>query len=165
MSVMAFGQGEKGEKTSVLPSAVPVDSFSKSSGEQRSASFDNFFIQILNNHKSVGYIFVFCGKVCSYGEFEAHVRGIELKTATARFPRERLMVLHGGYRDAQEVELWLAPEGASPPLPESTRSIKDVTFAKARYHLIVPYDCCEDDGRLWKMFRPKSNGQKVTIRP
>ena len=155
----AYAQDKKRMSVPVL-----VDQFGKSSGEERSATFDNFFIQLSNIPESRGYIFIFCGKLCSYGEVEAHVRGIELKTATARFSRERLIVLHGGFRDAQEVELWLAPVGAAPPVPKSTRSIKDVTFSKTPHHLIVPYDCCEDDGLLWKKFRPKSKGQKVTIR-
>lgn len=140
--------------------AIIVDSFAKSSGEDRSARFDNFFVQILNNEGSIGYVLIFCGKECSYGEIEGHFRGIELKIATRNFPRDRLVVLHGGYRDSQQVELWLVPLDAGAPIPESTRSIKDVTFKKEPKSPIVPYDCCEDDGMLWKKLRPKPNGQK-----
>ncbi len=142
------------------PKAVLVDSFGRSTGEERSARFDSFFIQILNNKSSVGYVFVFCGKVCRYGEIEAHFRGIELKMATSTLPRNRIVVLHGGYRDDQEVELWLVPSNAKVPAPVSTRNIKDVKFTKAPKQLLVPYDCCDDIGSQWKGLKAEPNGQK-----
>lgn len=142
------------------PAAVLVDSFGKSNGEERSAKFDNFFIQIDNNPGSTGYVFVFCGKVCRYGEVESHFRGIELKTAYHKYPRDRMVLLHGGYRDSQEVELWLAPPGAGAPVPKGTRNIRDVKFTRSTNRLIEPYDCCGDYESTWKTFRPKQNGQK-----
>ncbi len=138
-----------------VPTSIPVDSFGKANGEDRSARFDNFFIQLKNQPAAMGYVFVFCGKTCRYGEIESHFRGIELKIAGSRFDRERIVVIHGGYRDNQEVELWLKPKDASPPTPQSTRNIKHVTFKTANRQIIEPYDCCDDISGQWKAFRPK----------
>ena len=161
MTVAASGQDQRTRDANYQrPAPAIIDSFGRATGEDRSARFDNFFIQIQDNGGSVGYVFVYCGKLCRYGEVEAHFRGIELKTATSNISRDRLVVLHGGYRDAQEVELWLVPREAGAPIPRSTRSIRDVAFTKPTKRVLEPYDCCDDYGPYWKAFRPKPNGQK-----
>ncbi len=154
LSINITAQEIKTTKTvAALPAAVLIDTFGRATGEERSARFDNFFHQLLNNPGSLGYVFLYCGKTCRYGEIEAHFRGIELKTAWNKFPRERLVVLHGGYRDAHGIELWLAPEGACPPVQKSTVNIKDVTFSGGASTSLESYDCCDDNGELWNRLK------------
>lgn len=142
-----------------LTEAQLIDSFGKSTGEERSARFDNFFIQLSNDPAAIGYVFIFCGKSCRYGEVEGHMRGIELIIEGRRLDRARIIVVHGGFRDNQEVELWLKPKDASAPSPNSTRNIKDVIFKRANNRIIEPYDCCDEIQEQWKAFRPKISVQ------
>lgn len=135
------------------PVSQRVDSFGKQTSEERSFKFDIFVNQLNNFPNSKGYVFVYCGKSCRYGEVESHFRGIELKIA-GRIERSRITVVHGGYRDSQEVELWMQPAGASAPTATSTVNIKNVTFTKAITKIVEPYDCCESVEAQWKTFKP-----------
>lgn len=136
-----------------LASSQLVDSFGKANSEERSAKFDAFFLQLLNLPDSKGFVFVYCGKSCRYGEIESHFRGIELKINGMKFDRSRITVVHGGCRDGQEVELWMQASGASAPAPNPTLSIKNVTFTKVTTHNIEPIDCCGSQESQWKTFR------------
>ena len=153
LSVNVIAQEKTPNKETVQATAVLIDTFGQATGEDRSARFDNFFHQILNNPKSLGYVFIYCGKTCGNGEVESHFRGIEIKTAWNKFPRDRLVVLNGGYRDTLQVELWIVSEGACPPAPKSTLNIKDVTFSSATPRFLEAYDCCEDNGELWNRLK------------
>jgi len=135
------------------PVSQLVDSFGKQTSEERSFKFDMFVNQLNSVPTSNGYVFVYCGKSCRYGEVESHFRGIELKLA-GRIDRSRITLVHGGYRTAQEVELWLQPAGASAPTPSSTLNIKNVTFTKASTKTVEPYDCCDSVEAQWKTFKP-----------
>ena len=131
-----------------------VDEFGKISAEDRTSRFDGLFEEIKNHPDSVGFVFVFCGQTCRYGEVEAHLRGIELKIAGSQFSHDRLVILAGGYRKEQTAELWIKTPGAFPPTPRSTVRIKNVSFTKATNRILEPYDCCDDNGYLWKTFKP-----------
>ena len=129
------------------------DSIGKSNGEGRSAKFDNFFVMLNNSPSLTGYVFVYCGKSCRYGEVESHLRGIELQINRRRFDRSRIVVLPGGYRNDQEVELWVRQSGAYAPVPSPSLNIKDVSFKKAGIRLVEPYDCCGSLDPQWNKFR------------
>lgn len=130
-----------------------IDQITRSNGEGRSARFDNYFIQLQNDPDSRGIIFVYCGKTCRYGEVESHIRGMELKI-DKRLDRSRVTIMFGGYRDVQEVELWIQPEGACAPVANASVNIKNVTFTKATLKLVEPYDCCGSLDAEWKKFKP-----------
>ena len=62
-----------------IPTPRLFDQFSKVTAEDRSARFDNLFVELQNDPNAQGFVFIYCGKTCRYGEVEAHFRGIELK--------------------------------------------------------------------------------------
>src|SRR5215211_7638428 len=84
-----------------------VDQFGILPAEDLSARFDSLFQAISQAPGSVGYVLLYCGKKCRYGEIEAHQRGIEVKIAMRMFDRSRIVVLNAGYRESFETELWL----------------------------------------------------------
>jgi hypothetical protein len=155
LSVIFVCQAVGQEAKETTPgSAILSDTFGRITAEERSARFDSFFTEIQNKAGSSGYVFVYCGKVCRYGEVESHIRGIELKTRSKRFSQDRLVVMNGGFRESQEVELWLVPAGACPPSPQGKVSLKQVTFRPKTAALVTPYDCCDDYEKLWRNLKP-----------
>ena len=138
-----------------------VDEFGPRLGsEERSARFDAFFSELgfysepNQNNGSVGHILVYCGKVCRYGEVEAHIRGIELKINTRQVPRNRFRIIAAGFRDDLAIELWAASDDKAAPVPRPTLNIKHVTFTKPTRRIVEDYDCCDDNGYLWRSFKP-----------
>jgi len=127
-----------------------VDTFGKLSAEDRSARFDVLLQEISRTPNSIGYVFLYCGRQCRYGEIEAHQRGIEIKIALRHFERDRIVVLNAGFRDRFETELWLAGEPGTAPRPRSTVNIRFVDFAKPTKRMFEPYDCCDDFSDVWR---------------
>ena len=133
-----------------LPNAILINQSGKTNGEIRSAQFDGLFSDLNAKPGSTGYVFLFCGKICQYGEIEAHLRGIEVKVRSRSFDRNRLIILNAGYHESFMTEFWLVPAGASPPTPKSTITIKDVTFNGLSKRTVEFYDCCDDEAEKWK---------------
>ena len=133
--------GQETATTNAKTVSVLVDSLVRINSETRSAKLDQFFVELANHSKSKGLMLIYCGKRCQYGEVEAHIRGIENKIAYHRYDRNNVVILNAGFRDVMTVELWLVPEGACPPLPNPTLTIKQIKF-KRLYKATVPYDCC-----------------------
>ena len=138
----------------IRPATKLVDNFGTLGSEDRSSRFDGLFQELSQNPGTVGFVFLFCGKTCRYGEIEAHLRGIEIKIALRKFDRSRLVVLHGGFREEFETELWLAADETSAPKPKSTINIRYVTFTKASGRTYEMYDCCDDYSEFWKNLKP-----------
>lgn len=130
------------------------DEFGRLNSEDRSARFDSFFQEISQNPESVGYVFLYCGKKCRYGEIEAHLRGIELKVALRKFNRSRLIIVNAGFREVFATELWFVPKGACPPKPKSTVNIKYVVFSERGKYSMEAYDCCDDFSEVWRNYKP-----------
>ena len=145
------GTAQEGNRQSAIPVAKLLDEFGIVNSEMRSSRFDYLFQELFRSPGSVGYVLLYCGKTCRYGEIEAHIRGIELKTRFRNPDRTKLVVLHAGYRDSFQTELWLVPKGAGAPIARPSIRIQDVTFAERGKRFIEPYDCCDEiSERVWK---------------
>jgi hypothetical protein len=53
-------------------------------------------------------------------------------TRYLRVPRERIVLIDGGYRGQYEVEIWIVPNGAAPPQPTPTLTRKDIKFKRGK---------------------------------
>lgn len=133
--------------------AVLINELGKTNSEIRSASFDFLFHELYNKPGSTGYVILYCGKSCLYGEVESHIRGIEIKIWLREFDRRRLKVINAGFRDSFSLELWVVPAGASPPTPNPSVNIKDVVFRRGLRLSITPYDCCDDPDEVWDYYK------------
>lgn len=151
-----YGQSESKNQPSPIAQneAKLMDAFGKLVSEERSLRFDLLFQEIQRSPESIGYVFLYCGKKCRYGEIEAHMRGIELKTAIRKFDRSRLVIVNAGFRDAFATELWLVAKGQCPPTPKPTVNIKYVVFAERGKYSMEAYDCCDDFSEIWKNYKP-----------
>jgi hypothetical protein len=136
------------------PSTKLIDEFGRLTSEERSARFDNLFHEIAQTPGSIGYVFLYCGKKCRYGEIEAHQRGIEIKIALRGFDRSRIVVLNTGFRETFETELWLATKPSDVPKPKSSVNIRLVDFTTSSNRQFEAYECCGDYSDVWKNLKP-----------
>jgi hypothetical protein len=131
-----------------------VDQFGTMNSEERSSRLDMLFAEIAQTPNSIGYVLLYCGKKCRYGEIEAHQRGIEIKIALRRFDRNRIVVLNAGFRETFETELWISADPRVAPKPNSTVNIRLVEFSRSTKQEYEAYECCDDYSDVWKNLKP-----------
>lgn len=49
-----------------------------------------------------------------------------------QLPKEKVVLINGGFRENLAIEIWLVPKNAFPPEPTPTIDAKDVKFAKGK---------------------------------
>jgi hypothetical protein len=156
-AIDVYGQQQKVTRPPLViagSSTKLIDEFGNMTSEERSSRFDLLFAEIMQAPGSIGYVFLYCGKKCRYGEIEAHQRGIEIKIALRRFDRNRIVVLNGGFRENFETELWLAANPTMPPKPRSNVNIRFVDFTMSTNREFEAYECCDDYSDFWKNLKP-----------
>jgi hypothetical protein len=99
------------------------DEFPSVAHDDDKARFDNLAIELQNSPGSTGYVIAYAGRNSRAGEADRMTtRALNYLTTTRGISRERLVVINGGYRDANSFEMWLVPQGAAPPSPTPTVS-------------------------------------------
>ncbi|MDT7688269.1 MAG: hypothetical protein QOJ70_2361 [Acidobacteriota bacterium] len=120
---------------SALPSITPAkrfDEFPSVAFDDDKARLDNLAIELQNNPGATGYIVAYAGRNSRAGEADRMgKRAADYLSATRGISRDRLMVVNGGYRDANTFELWLVPQGAEAPRPTPTVSPDQIHAAPA----------------------------------
>ena len=97
--------------------------------------------ELSKQEDSRGYIIVYCGKICHYGEIEAHLRGIESALRRKSVDNKDFSIISGGYKDKATTEFWVVPKNTCVPMGESTLPFKDIRYkGKFKKH-IVEYEC------------------------
>lgn len=115
--------------TSVTPPNVPpvvarkVDEFPSIAYDDDKARFDNFAIEMQSNPDAQGYIITYSGRTSRAGQAQRlSDRARSYLTQTRGVDPARLVIVDGGYRDADTYELWVVPQGAQTPQPSPTVS-------------------------------------------
>jgi hypothetical protein len=142
MSVLTYGQNVIADKDQASPKASLVDSFRWSGGDGASARLDNMMINVQNNPKSRGYIIIYCGKSCFYGEVEAHFTGIRQALSRRKHDLDSISLVFGGFREETTTEFWLVPDHACPPTATPNFGTDKIIFVRSRKKLDRPYWCC-----------------------
>jgi hypothetical protein len=94
------------------------DEFPDISRNDEKARLDNFGIELQNDPTSTGYVIVYPGKSGKRGEVQQHAaRVVEYLVNSRNMDQHRLVTLVGPVRDQLSVELWVTPQGATPPNP------------------------------------------------
>ncbi len=119
-----------------------VDQFVKVGSEDRSARLDQLLVELQDNPGSRGVIYFYCGRVCYYGEYEAHVRGILEKLDNRAFDISRITIMNAGYKNRATTELWRISKNGDFPSPTNGLKFRDVKFKK-KGRRFEPYDCCD----------------------
>ncbi|CAN5577639.1 hypothetical protein BH20ACI4_BH20ACI4_08720 [soil metagenome] len=137
-----FAQENNENKNSIEAKAELLETHPYENSELASLYIDVLRNAMRKHSNSKGVFIIYCGKVCSYGEVEAHIRGLIVSLNGKGWKPAEFAVLQGGYRETLEVEYWLVPENSCLPIPNSEIDIKDVKFKGTFKRKFVAYDCC-----------------------
>jgi hypothetical protein len=103
--------------------ARKVDEFPSIAYDDDKARLDNFAIEMQSNPDAQGYVIAYSGRTSRAGQAERlSDRARSYLTQTRGVDPNRLIVVNGGYRDADTYELWIVPQGAQAPQPSPTVS-------------------------------------------
>jgi hypothetical protein len=107
------------------PPIVPrkFDEFPNLAFDDQKARLDNLAIELANQPDATGYIIVYQGRTSRTGQADRLAeRARDYLVRTRGLDPRRIMVSNGGYREADEFELWIVPQGAQ--APQSTPTLQ-----------------------------------------
>ena len=94
------------------------DEFPDISRNDEKARLDNFVIELQNDPTATAYVIVYPGKSSKRGEVQQHARHIVDYLVNSRgMDQRRIVTLVGTPREQLFVDLWITPQGATPPNP------------------------------------------------
>jgi hypothetical protein len=111
----------------------PFDQFQSVAFDDDKARLDNLAIELQGAPDSQAYIIVYAGRTSRAGQADKlgkrttdyliNQRGVDAR---------RIIVINGGYRDTDFIEIWICPPGAKTPQPTPTIQPGDVQPAQER---------------------------------
>jgi len=94
------------------------DEFPDISRNDEKARLDNFGIELQNDPTATGYVIVYPGRSSKRGEVQYHAnRVVDYLVNSRNLDKSRIVTLVGPARNELFVELWITPQGATPPNP------------------------------------------------
>lgn len=94
------------------------DEFPDISRNDEKARLDNYGIELQNDPTATAYVIVYPGRFGKKGEVQHHAsRIVDYLVNSRGLDKSRIVTLVGPARDNLFVELWITPQGATPPNP------------------------------------------------
>lgn len=91
---------------------------------------DNFFLAV-SEREAIAYIIAYGGKRARPAEAKKRAdRAKQYLVTVRRFPKDKIKVIDGGYREKRELVLYVVSEGVCPPTPVPTVDPRDVQIMK-----------------------------------
>jgi len=125
--------------TSIVPKkppeveCKPFDQFPSVAFDDDKARFDNLAIALQNEPDSQAYIIVYAGRTSRAGQADKlGKRTIDYLVLQRGVDTNRIIVVDGGYRDADFFEIWVCPQGAKHPEATPTVQPGDVKPSRER---------------------------------
>ena len=101
--------------------------------DDQKARLDNLAVELQNDPSTRAYILAYGGRRSPIGQVEKLMSRARDYLITQRgIDASRLVVVNGGFREDDSVELWIVPSGAAAPQPTPTVQAGDVNPGKAR---------------------------------
>jgi len=119
--------------TPVRPNAPPARKFDEYGNirfNDEKARLDNFAIQLQNEPTAQGYLIGY-GSCDAEGQTRAN-RAKDYLVNTRGIDAGRIMVVDGGCMPELKVELWIVPQGATPPTPDTTGAVSPCPDCKKK---------------------------------
>jgi hypothetical protein len=99
-------------------SSRKFDEFPSIARNDEKARLDNFGVELQNDPKASAYVIVYPGRSGKTGDVQKHTtRIVDYLVNSRGIDARRTVTLVGRTRDELMVELWLSPQGATPPRP------------------------------------------------
>lgn len=84
--------------------------------DDQKARLDNLAVELQNDPTMIGYIIAYGGRTSPIGQVETLMtRARNYLTNERAIDGSRLVIVNGGFREGDSVELWLVPRGAATP--------------------------------------------------
>ena len=118
--------------TQVRPVAIArkFDEYGNIRFNDEKARLDNYAIQLQNEPTSQGYIIAF-GSCDAEGQTRGN-RAKDYLVNTRGIDAGRLVVVDGGCMPELKVQLWIVPQGATPPTPDTTGAVSPCPDCKKK---------------------------------
>jgi hypothetical protein len=101
--------------------------------DDQKARLDNLAVELQNDPSTRGYIVAYGGRMSPVGQVNKLMSRARDYLVTQRgIDASRLVVVNGGFREEDSVELWIVPSGAAAPLPTPTVQAGEVNPGKPR---------------------------------
>ena len=89
--------------------------------DDQKARLDNLAVELQNDPSTRAYIIAYGGRMSPLGQVERLMKRARDYIVMQRgIDASRLVVVNGGFREEDSVELWVVPSGAAAPLPAPT---------------------------------------------
>jgi hypothetical protein len=120
--------------TYVRPPAPPIEHPSRQfdvccscSFDDQKARLDNLAVELQSDPATTTYVIAYGGRTSRSGQADLlGTRARDYLVANRGIDQSRIVVLNGGFREEDCVELWIVPRGATPPQPTPTLQPGDV---------------------------------------
>ena len=113
--------------------AREFDECNSCSLDDQKARLDNLAVELQNDPSTRAYILAYGGRMSPLGQVEKLMSRSRDYLITQRgIDASRIVVVNGGFREEDSVELWLVPSGAAAPKPTPTVQAGDVNPGKTR---------------------------------
>lgn len=100
------------------PIGLKFDEFGDISRNDEKARLDNFAIALQQDPTASGYVIVYPGRTSKRADVQDHFgRVIEYLVHSRGIDQSRIKTIEGPKRDQLSVQLWITPQGATPPNP------------------------------------------------
>lgn len=130
--------------------AQKLDEFSSYTCEEMLYFLDIFGAKVFEAENSKGFIIVYEGKYSrfvpgnnngrakflpKFGESAFRTREMRNYLINFRsFPKEKFLFVSGGFRENHTVELWIVPNGTTPP--KASPTIKEIKYRKGKPEML-----------------------------
>jgi hypothetical protein len=95
--------------------------------DDQKARLDNLAVELQNDPGATAYIFAYGGKTGPVGQGDKLLaRARDYLINQRGIDASRVVMSNGGFRETDCVEVWLVPQGATPPRPSPTVQPGDV---------------------------------------
>jgi hypothetical protein len=115
------------------PECRVFDQFPSVAFDDDKARLDNLAIELQNTPDSIAYIIIYGGRTSRAGQADRlGQRTKDYLTTERGVDAHRVVIINGGYRDTDFIEIWVCPPGAKTPQPTPTVNPGDVQPAQDR---------------------------------
>ncbi len=95
--------------------------------DDQKARLDNLAIELQNDPSTTTYVIAYGGRTSRVGQADLlGARARDYLVTQRGIDQSRIVVINGGFREEDCVELWIIPRGATPPTPTPTVQAGDV---------------------------------------
>jgi hypothetical protein len=101
--------------------------------DDQKARLDNLAVELQNDPSTTTYVIAYGGRTSRIGQADLlGARARDYLVTQRGIDQSRIVVINGGFREEDCVELWIIPRGATPPQPTPTVQAGDVKPASGR---------------------------------